>query len=129
MLAVGQPDEEFDVELVEGTAVVLETPTADVISPTMFDKYADLMARAGLDRATYVSVYSQPIRIQPTRFLGYGGKGWIEPAGGDDVVGHMVASAPHPPLTPAQLDTASEIIRVVRGFRSGISPDLLALED
>jgi PPOX class probable F420-dependent enzyme len=129
MLAIGQPDEEFDVELVEGKAVVLDKPTAEVISSSMFDKYADLMARAGLDKATYVNVYSQPIRIQPTRFLGYGGKGWVEPAGGDDVAGHMIASPPGPPLSPAQLDAAAEIVRVVRGFRSGISPELLALQD
>jgi PPOX class probable F420-dependent enzyme len=129
MLAIGQPDEEFDVELVEGKALVLDEPTAKVISPGMFDKYADLMARAGLDRDTYVQVYSQPIRIQPTRFLGYGGKGWVAPAAADDVAGHMIAGPPGPPLTPAQLDAADAIVRVLRGFRSGISPELLALQD
>ena len=46
MLAVGQPAEEWDVELVEGTAAVMGSPTAEVIRPTMFEKYADLMARA-----------------------------------------------------------------------------------
>ena len=93
MIGIGEPDEEWDVELVEGTATALSQPTADVVSPALFDKYAAAMERAGLDRDTYVRVYSQPVRIEPTRFVGYGGKGWIEPPpGGDtsDVVGHMM---------------------------------------
>ena len=91
MLAIGQPDEDFDVELVEGKASVLDVPTADVIRPQMFEKYADLMARAGLDRQTYVEVYNQPMRISPTRFLGYGGKGWIDPRFSPD--GKFIAAA------------------------------------
>ena len=93
MIGIGEPDEEWDVELVEGTATALSEPTAQVVSPALFDKYAVAMQRAGLDRDTYVRVYSQPVRIQPTRFVGYGGRGWIEPApGGDtsDVMGHMM---------------------------------------
>lgn len=96
MIGIGEPDEEWDVELIEGTATALAEPTAHVVSPALFDKYAAAMQRAGLDRDTYVRVYSQPVRIRPTRFVGYGGKGWVEPApNGDtsDVVGHMMRPA------------------------------------
>jgi PPOX class probable F420-dependent enzyme len=99
MLAIGQPSAEWDVELVEGTASVLDRPTEEVVGRPLFDKYADLMARAHLDRATFVSTYSQPVRITPTRFLGYGGKGWTDPAltpdGDDDVTGHIWLPDPH----------------------------------
>ncbi len=127
MLAVGQPNEVFDVELVEGRATVLPDPTAAVIRPTMFEKYAELMARAALDRDTFVATYSQPVRITPTRFLGYGGKGWTDPAlspdGEDDVTGHLSL----PRWTVAQRRMLDEIRKVATRTRR--PPELLALED
>jgi PPOX class probable F420-dependent enzyme len=129
MLAVGQPEAEFDVELVEGTADVLPQPTAEVIQPAMFDKYAALMARVQLDRPTFVSTYSQPVRITPTRFLGYGGKGWTDPAltpdGDQDVVGHLRLPRFVTRLTDAQRELFDEIARVARRSRPPI--ELLAL--
>jgi len=93
MLAIGQPGHEWDVELVEGHATLLDRPSSEVVRPRLFDKYADLMARAALDQSTFVMTYSQPVRITPTRFLGYGGRGWSDPAatpdGDDDVTGHL----------------------------------------
>jgi|GEM_PF-342798 len=131
MLAIGQPSEEFDVELVEGTATVLPHPTVDVIRPTMFEKYADLMARAALDRQTFVATYSQPVRITPTRFLGYGGKGWIDPAltpdGDDDVTGHLRLRGVLTPWSTAQREMLAEITRRARRHRG--DPALLALRD
>lgn len=130
MLALGKPEAEWDVELVEGTATVLDAPTADVVAPTMFEKYAALMARAALDRETFVATYSQPVRIQPTRFLGYGGKGWTDPAltpdGGDDVSGHLMRPQR---LGEAQAALVAELRRVTRRLRRGTAIELLALED
>ncbi|MDQ4035042.1 MAG: pyridoxamine 5'-phosphate oxidase family protein [Chloroflexota bacterium] len=127
MLAVGQPNEVFDVELIEGVAAVLPDPTVDVIRPTMFEKYADLMARAALDRRTFVTTYSQPVRITPLRFLGYGGKGWTDPAltpdGDDDVSGHLSL----PRWTLAQRAVVDEIRRITK--RTHRPAELLALED
>jgi PPOX class probable F420-dependent enzyme len=127
MLAIGQPNESFDVELVEGKATVLPDPTAAVIRPTMFEKYAELMARAALDRQTFVITYSQPVRITPTRFLGYGGKGWTDPAltpdGDDDVSGHIRVQR----WTDAQRRVLDEIKRVATGTRRSV--ELLALDD
>ena len=131
MLAIGQPTAEFDVELVEGTAAVLDDPTAEVIRPTMFEKYADLMTRAALDRQTFVTTYTQPVRITPTRFLGYGGKGWTDPAvtpdGGDDVSGHLRLPDLVAGWSRAQREMLAEIARRAKRIRG--DPDLLALDE
>jgi PPOX class probable F420-dependent enzyme len=131
MLAVGQPNEVFDVELVEGTATILANPTAEVIPPAMFEKYAELMERAALDRQTFVGTYSQPVRITPTRFLGYGGKGWkdpnLTPDGDNDVEGHMGLSDVVNALTAAQQAMLDEIARVAKRARR--RPELLALDE
>jgi PPOX class probable F420-dependent enzyme len=131
MLAVGQPEAEFDVELVEGKAAVLPQPTAEVIHPSMFDKYAALMARVQLDPPTFVSTYSQPVRITPTRFLGYGGRGWTDPAltpdGDADVVGHLHLPRFVTRWTDAQREMLAEIGRITRGSRTSIA--LLALAE
>jgi PPOX class probable F420-dependent enzyme len=122
MLAIGQPGVEWNVELVEGTAAVLDRPTSEVVPPQMFEKYADLMARARLDRTTFVGTYTQPVRITPTRFLGYGGRGWTDPAatpdGDDDVTGHLWV----PELQRALLD------EIARATQRGVAPELIALE-
>ena len=39
-------------------------------------KYRDLLRRAGLTVQRFAEVYSQPIVLRPTRFLGYGGNSW-----------------------------------------------------
>ncbi|MEO8246920.1 MAG: pyridoxamine 5'-phosphate oxidase family protein [Chloroflexota bacterium] len=128
MLAVGRPEHEWEVELVEGTATVLEAPTADVIGPTMFEKYAPLMTRAALDRQTFMTTYCQPVRISPTRFLGYGGKGWTDPAltpdGDDDVSGHLHVSTA---LLGARRRMLEEIRRITAAQRR--PAELLALDD
>jgi PPOX class probable F420-dependent enzyme len=131
MLAVGQPEAEFDVELVEGTAAVLPQPTAEVVRPSMFEKYESLMARAQLDRSTFITTYSQPVRITPTRFLGYGGRGWTDPAltpdGDQDVVGHIRLPRFLTRLTDRQRELFDEIARVAKSSRGSIA--LLALQE
>ena len=131
MLAVGQPAEEWDVELVEGTASIVESPTSEVVPPTMFEKYASLMARASLDTETFVTTYCQPVRITPTRFLGYGGKGWTDPAltpdGDQDVEGHISLSGLGFGWTEAQQAMLAEIARVARLARR--RPELIALDE
>jgi PPOX class probable F420-dependent enzyme len=76
MLAVGTPGPDFEVELIEAHAELPEAP-AEQLVPTGFGaKYRDLLHRAGLTLQRYTEVYSQPIVLRPTRFLGYGGYGW-----------------------------------------------------
>jgi Pyridoxamine 5''-phosphate oxidase. len=74
MLALGDPDDDFDVLLVEARAEILGSPTSEVAPASHFDRYRDRMAAIGLDRAEYAATYSLAIRITPTRFLGWAGR-------------------------------------------------------
>ena len=76
MLAVGTPGIDFDVELIEATAELPTAPASEVIGEGFGAKYRELLRRAGLSVQRFAEVYSQPIVIRPTRFLGYGGQGW-----------------------------------------------------
>lgn len=76
MLAVGTPGPAFDVELIEATAELPDRPAAEVMPVGFGAKYRELLRRAGLSAQRFAEVYSQPIVMRPTRFLGYGGRGW-----------------------------------------------------
>jgi hypothetical protein len=74
MLALGEPDEDFDVGLVEAEAELPDVPTAALLPEGHFAKYRERMAAIGLDDETYLRDYSQPILIRPTRFLPWHGR-------------------------------------------------------
>jgi PPOX class probable F420-dependent enzyme len=76
MLAVGTPGPSFEVELIEATAELPERPATEVMTEGFGAKYRELLRRAGLTAERFAEVYSQPIVLRPTRFLGYGGRGW-----------------------------------------------------
>ncbi len=69
MLAVGSAHPEFDVELLEGKAEVLDVSTAAVMPAIHVEKYRDAMSRAGLTPELYAQRYTQPVRITPSRVL------------------------------------------------------------
>lgn len=76
MVAVGGAGPHFDVELIEADAE-LPTATATQVMPDAFaTKYQALMRRADLSIQRFEEVYSQPIVLRPTRYIGYGGHGW-----------------------------------------------------
>ncbi len=81
MLALGDPDDDFDVLLVEARAEILGSPTSEVAPASHFDRYRDRMAAIGLDRAEYAATYSLAIRITPTRFLGWAGRSHLAERG------------------------------------------------
>jgi PPOX class probable F420-dependent enzyme len=81
MVAVGTPGPEFDVELIEATAELPDRPASEMMPEGFGAKYRELLRRAGLTAQRFAEVYSQPIVLRPTRFLGYGGRGW-QRAGG-----------------------------------------------
>jgi PPOX class probable F420-dependent enzyme len=76
MLAVGTPGPEFEVELIEATAELPDEAAERVMPEGFGSKYRELLHRAGLSVQRFAEVYSQPIVLRPTRFLGYGGAGW-----------------------------------------------------
>ncbi len=74
MLAIGDPLADFDVQLIEGEAVLLDAPTAQVMPAGHLARYRAWLEAIGLDRDEYVTTYSQAIRIRPTRFLPWRGR-------------------------------------------------------
>jgi len=76
MLAVGTPGPDFEVELIEATAELPANSASDVMPQGFGAKYRELLRRAGMTVQHFAEVYSQPIVLRPTRFLGYGGRGW-----------------------------------------------------
>ena len=74
MLALGDPEADFDVLLVEGLAVVLGSSTRDLAPPTFFLGYAERMAAIGLSRHEFLATYSLAIHMRPTRYLGWAGR-------------------------------------------------------
>jgi PPOX class probable F420-dependent enzyme len=74
MLALGEPDDDFDVGLVEGIAEILDAPAAEVLPADHLAKYRDDMAAIGLSRDEYLETYSLVVRVRPTRFLPWHGR-------------------------------------------------------
>ena len=77
MLALGQPEDDFDVQLIEGDARLLPVSTPSVLPALAAElqaKYAGWMAAIGLTLAEFAETYRSVIRIEPTRFLGWRGR-------------------------------------------------------
>ncbi len=81
MLALGEPEDDFDVGMIEGVAELPPGPAADVLPATHLAKYRDRMAAIGLGPAEFLATYSQAIRIRPIRFLPWHGR--TAPRGAD----------------------------------------------
>lgn len=73
MLALGEPGR------LDGSAALVEVRAeiddAVGLLKAFADKYAEPMVRLGLSRDSFASVYSQPIRLVPIRWLAWGGSG------------------------------------------------------
>lgn len=74
-LAIGEPDDDFDVQLIEALAELPTQPTVQVIGEAHWRKYRGQLRSLRLSRAEYVETYSQPMRLRPTRFLAWHGRG------------------------------------------------------
>jgi len=74
MLALGEPDDDFDVGMVQGIAELPAEPAAELLPPCHLAKYRVQMAAIGLSPEEFVRTYSQVIRIRPTRFLPWHGR-------------------------------------------------------
>ena len=74
MLALGEPDEDFDVAMVKGVAELLDRPAEAVLPATHLAKYRSQMAAIGLTAAEFLATYSQVIRVRPTCYLPWHGR-------------------------------------------------------
>lgn len=81
MVAVGRPELNFAVELLEGEAVVVDTPIAPdgpvepLPSPRFARKYAAAFADAGYTAESFSATYTVTVRIRLTRLLDWGARG------------------------------------------------------
>jgi PPOX class probable F420-dependent enzyme len=73
MVALGRPEEDFAVGLIEAEATLDETPVR--VPDAFLSKYAGDLSEGALDPATFRATYTQAIRIVPTRFLAWRGRG------------------------------------------------------
>ena len=70
MVAVGHPDEDFAVGLIEAVAQLVDTAVPDAF----FAKYAADLGEASLDPEAYRALYTQAVRVTPTRFVPWHGR-------------------------------------------------------
>ena len=77
MVAIGEPTADFDIELIEAEADVAPGPSDKTARERFAWKYGAALARAASSVEEFAAVYSQSIRLRPTRWLGWGGPGWI----------------------------------------------------
>lgn len=81
MVALGRPEANFAVELLEGEAVVVDAPpdgagrTVRLPSPRFGRKYRAALVDAGYTLDTYAAEYPQVVRIRLTRLLDWGARG------------------------------------------------------
>jgi PPOX class probable F420-dependent enzyme len=73
MLALGEPEDDFDVALAEARVELFDAPATELPDAHM-TKYADRMAALGLSPEEFVATYSQVLRITPTRSLPWHGR-------------------------------------------------------
>jgi PPOX class probable F420-dependent enzyme len=73
MIAVGDPEDDFSVGLIEAVATGMDESVR--VPDAFFTKYAGELAQGRLDRATFEALYTQAIRIVPTRYLAWHGRG------------------------------------------------------
>ena len=74
MLALGEPDDDFDVGMIRGLAELGDAPAAEVLPAAHLAKYRSQMAAIGLTADDFLATYAQVIRIRPTAFLPWRGR-------------------------------------------------------
>ena len=65
MVAVGDAAADFSIGLIEAVAEPVDVPVPE----EFFAKYADELAEGRLYRAAFAALYTQAMRVVPTRFL------------------------------------------------------------
>lgn len=73
MVALGNPADDFAVGLIEAQARLDDRPAE--VPDAFFEKYDHALPGGALDRETFRATYTQSIRVVPTRFLAWRGRG------------------------------------------------------
>lgn len=73
MLALGEPEDDFDVAMAEARVELLDEPASE-LPWAHLAKYSGRMAALGLSPDQFVRTYSQVIRITPTRTVPWHGR-------------------------------------------------------
>jgi PPOX class probable F420-dependent enzyme len=73
MLALGEPEDDFDVAMAEARVELLDEPATE-LPWAHIEKYGSRMAALGLTPDQFVATYSQVIRITPTRTVPWHGR-------------------------------------------------------
>ena len=73
MLALGEPEDDFDVALAEATVRLLDEP-AHELPAAHLAKYGERMASLGLSPEEFLATYSQVVVITPSRSLPWHGR-------------------------------------------------------
>jgi PPOX class probable F420-dependent enzyme len=73
VLALGEPEEGAAVQLIEGEATLLSTPTAQALTSVHRAKYGDRLWGMNMTWDDYARTYAQSIVVRPTRYLGWPG--------------------------------------------------------
>jgi PPOX class probable F420-dependent enzyme len=73
MLALGEPEDDFDVAMAEARVELLDEPATE-LPWAHLAKYSARMASMGLSPDQFVAIYSQVIRITPTRTVPWHGR-------------------------------------------------------
>lgn len=113
MVAVGDPEDDFSVGLIEAEATCLDEAVA--VPDAFFAKYASELGPGRLDPATFRELYTQAIRIVPTRYLPWHGRG--EP--------HDVPAMPVAPVRVAAVRPASPVARLIAAIGRLVAPSPL----
>ncbi len=74
MIALGDPDDDFDVGMLQARAEVVPGATPAVLPEGFAAKYAERIAALGLTQAQFAATYSTMIRLVPSRALGWHGR-------------------------------------------------------
>ncbi|HET7831260.1 MAG TPA: pyridoxamine 5'-phosphate oxidase family protein [Candidatus Limnocylindrales bacterium] len=73
MIAVGDPEDDFSVGLIEAEATAFDEAVG--VPDGFFAKYASELGPGRLDPVTFRELYTLAIRIVPTRYLAWHGRG------------------------------------------------------
>jgi hypothetical protein len=71
IFALGDPDAGGEVQLIEGEASLLSTPTSRTLTGIHRAKYADHLAERGEEWPQYAATHPQAVVIRPTRYLSW----------------------------------------------------------